>query len=506
MSGRSFLLMALVGFVVGWDFYSILPAIYFRAVLINQPGALNNTSINDVSVSETSGEAYGWTVASFPIMAFIFSGFFGAFTDKIGPKICLVVGLLLMVGGNIIFMIDIQKNWIAILGRAVTGLGSACRVTCLTTLSKWYAGPERGVKIGQWYAFNIVAMTVGPAVAAAISSASLWKITPEALPALINALLELAVLLLVAIYGVDKDEAPIAENILHEGCDDVDESHVSPRSPNAVFSSNAFDEHATHETFNSVASFARLFEDEESTPLQRSPRNPPSSKEELQTSLQEAPPGGSLNAPQRGPVKEGWPHGLTLLLVANFTFTLSITTFEAMLMPLLHKRFESSKLVGNLTIAGIGVVVLFSSIASGAMNKFKVPPHKVMITGAWIFFFGVVCSYGYPNVSFSGGIALETVAAILVAAGFTFAFVKTTDLFARIIVGTNNPVMLNKMGALMGILSMLASLSRAIGPLVTGYGLSASINVIVFILGAVLLLTAAMLAVGHRHLEVELLW
>jgi hypothetical protein len=169
------------------------------------------------------------------------------------------------------------------------------------------------------------------------------------------------------------------------------------------------------------------------------------------------------------------------MLIANFVMICAVTTFEAMLTPLLHQRFTGSRLLANLTFAGIGLCVVIASVGAGVAQRCGAKPFPVMLLGVALFLAGMIISLDF-NVSDHVAVALETIAILLCSVGFTIAYVKTTEVYARIIVSNG---MLPKMGGLMALLSMLGSFGRVIGPLTTGYGLMYDENLIIYLSVAV---------------------
>lgn len=447
VSKRGFVLLALVSFACNWDFYAIIPSIFQRVVLANQ-GLGNCTSVNDVDLTASSGELYGWTIGAFPIAALIFSVVFGIANDKVGTRAATSIGMLLMAAGNAVFIVRGQTIPTAIAGRALTGAGSACRVACLAAISKAFQGPERGAKIGMWFAAGIVSMVMGPMVAASIATSSFWEISSETIVAFVSGTLELLIAVAIIACGITQDssyqEAPLNVDDNEYGTND-EPSHV----------------HHSHQ----------VFEENESA-VTATPKH-------LESST-------------------GLPTGLKVLMFANFIFTLCITTFEATLVPMLQSRFKSSKTVQSLTFGGIGLCVFISSGLTRALEMKGLSKWGIIFAGAVIFMIGTVASVDFP-VPQGASIAIEVISCIFCASGFTFAAVKIPDLFAGLIIAEGE-TLLPKMGQLMGLLSMGGSFARAIGPIALGYGLHLSINIIIIAIAALLGVLSIILGVLRQSM------
>jgi len=449
------LLLGLVSFLVNWDFYSQMPAIYYRALVMENGGLNNSTSAHELAATRTTGVVYGWAVASFPIAALLLSFPFGAASDLLGTRISLVIGMFGMALGNATYILPYSSLTLMMTGRAVTGAGSACRVVCLTALSRWFDGEARGAKIGQWYAVGMISMIFGPAVAAPLSQANFGALTGQTTAAALCLVLEGLLGILIAVVGINP---PTADTVGSGASPKPTEGTTIQKQPEEdKHAETVYNDLPSSHHFLSATRLAEVNTEEEQL-------------------LQPKPP-----VTEAAP----FPKGVLVLLVYNLLLMLGVTTFEATLTPLLHSRFSGSQLLASLTFAAVGVIAFSAAGISGALEKCKFRPFSIIAGGTFIFVAGSTLSYDY-GLSEAASIALEVVAVILCSAGFTAAYVKVPALFAKLIVVCGSPVLKMKIGMLMGLLSIGTSVSRVIGPLFLGYGLHISTNFVVLFLVGVL--------------------
>jgi Na+/melibiose symporter-like transporter len=186
-----------------------------------------------------------------------------------------------------------------------------------------------------------------------------------------------------------------------------------------------------------------------------------------------------------------------------------ISSFETVVVPLFGDRFKSPAWVSGLVFAGIGFVVLISAIVSGVLNEgLKWSERKVESIGLFLFVIGCALSYDYPSTSTGLLLFLEISSTILVSAGFTIAFCMQPSLFSKLIINTDHGALQKKMGYYMSWLSMAGSAAKISGPLIVGYGLTASkdvgtsVNILITIIIGCAVLCAILFAVGWSGLIV----
>ena len=511
--GRAFVVLCVVSFVVQWDFYCNMPTIFYRIVSLLQPDDLaeHGDNASDVQMKPASGVWYGWVISAFPIASLVLSLPMGVLSDKLGARVTVFVALLMMVAGNVIYILPIRSTWTLIGGRALAGAGSACRVACLAWVSKMYDGATRGARIGQWYSFGIIGMVIGPAAAATFDKVHFWWIHYDTAGAAISLVLE-AILALVVLFqgalgagsapppplpppssGISPPEKQQAKNAENTPLLKDEKAASSKRFSTATDASDRKSgvKSSSHAFSNDRFSQPNL--QEPSQPLLRDETSPP----KRNTDQREETP-VPIPQPQGPPAgKKGkLPRGLPILVILNFIFVLCITTFEATLVPLLHDRFNgtvySTPLASNLMFVGIGVFVFFTAIVAGALGKCGVKNWSVMTIGSILFLLGGIGSYNFVhNIPIVPLLVIQAVSAVFCACGFTAAYVKCPDTFTGLIISTGDMSLIMKIGGLLGMLTVGGGLARAVGPLILGYGLHFGTNVVV---GAICgLLTIALL-------------
>jgi MFS family permease len=478
------IILSLISFAANWDFYAILPSIYFRVTTsLPEPRAPHN-STGPPPISSAAAATYGWTVACFPLAALAFSFPAGAMTDIAGARTTLLIGLMLMVMGNVLYMINHDGLALPIAGRIVAGIGSAVRTTCLAYLSRAYTGPERGAKIGQWYGIGMIGMVAGPALAASLSKvdATSLKLHAESMPAVTSALVELTGAILVAYFGI-----PDPGELSKANAAAAAEQHSEPQSE------------APH-VAEAPAAAASPGKDSRTNGRSNLDFELPTSSRHLQSPEDTVPVLGS-DEPQRSgganykaiddghatqqPPSVTVPPWIWFLMLANFILTLAVTAFEAVLTPIIHQRFDGPRWVANLVFLGIGVVVIISSVVQGVLARCVKGP-TIIISGTLLFVAGAVASYDYSGLPHSAMVALEVFSVLLCCGGFTVAFVKIPDEYAKTIVRVSGGALLPKIGMFMALLSMGASLARAAGPIALGYTLNAGQSVVAASIAGVL--------------------
>jgi MFS family permease len=506
-------LLGLVSFAVQWDFYCILPSIYYRVININQ-GLGNHTDISDVAITDSSGAIYGWSVAAYPIAGLIFSFPFGALNDKAGPRIALSIGMFLMVVGNALYIAPIDSIALIVAGRAVAGMGSACRVGCLAVLAQRYKGPERGQKIGQWYAFGILGMLLGPALASPLTTVSIGDVEGDSMPAALSGLLELIVWLLMMIFGPRphdladrpdevnrlipeknssaKQEAPVPTKT-HSLLGDFSTDGQTDGQQQSRPYFRGIDENAFPTAGSAHALDADEVASNHSTSLNFIP------KEGAGDVVADDDPDPADSAPL--------PRGIWVLIAVNTIVVFCVTTFEATLVPLIHSRLSEGNILkspaaASIIFAFIGLFVLLSSILAGILTR-CVTGWAVMMMGTIMFIAGTALSIEVPNEGEVWKLLSEIGSILFCTMGFTFTYVKIPELFAGLIISTGNFAFLMKLGQLMGLLQIGGGIARAAGPIVLGYGLRASTNVVVGIIGGFLVLNTLILAITRSKLLVR---
>ena len=106
-----------------------------------------------------------FTVASFPI---------GALTDKIGPKVVLVCGLVLY-GAAILLFAFIRVTWLFFAVRAVEGVGAAAISVATETMIGLLSEPDERAKRMSYYALSVgIGWAAGP-----LAGTLLFGISPQ---------------------------------------------------------------------------------------------------------------------------------------------------------------------------------------------------------------------------------------------------------------------------------------------------------------------------------------
>jgi MFS family permease len=396
--------------------------------------------------ANSTPEVYGWVGASFAIAAVFGSLLFGAWADKRGAREPLFVGQFIMIIGDVMTYLRLNAWWNILGGRIISGFASGSRTCCLWYLAKTTTGAKRGKMIGNWYACGMLGMILAPAMAA-ISGVFP---TPES----------------GSIFSINAYNAPgLSSLLLH-------------------FVAVYIVHHFVH---NAPA------EEQTTALLESGDQN----EEDASSTL--ASPSSS----------SGPPMGCYILVLCNYFMNTGISSFETVVVPLFGDRFKSPAWVSGLVFAGIGFVVLISAIVSGVLNEgLKWSERKVESIGLFLFVIGCALSYDYPSTSTGLLLFLEISSTILVSAGFTIAFCMQPSLFSKLIINTDHGALLPKMGYYMSWLSMAGSAAKISGPLIVGYGLTASkdvgtsVNILITIIIGCAVLCAILFAVGWSGLIV----
>ncbi len=522
---RTHLLLGLFSFAVQWDYYSLIASAFVRVAHV-QIGEDANPD------SESQFILYGWVLASFAIAALVCAPVSGFLSDRLGTRPTLCGGLALMVTGNILYVLNLEHGAYLVVARVISGVGASTRVACLALIAKLNEGASRGEKIGQWYAFGILAMLLGPALGSALVLLDV-KVSPLLIidggtaPALASCVIELVALVLILVLGVGYDSPPEVDANVGETRALLDPASESS-SVNTGYGSDASDGSTNFTTgFNS--------EDESHAVTERVYRS--SFKEHAGSARSSFRETGSARSSFRGSsfisntgVDAGLavdadggrdgnllpastpgkmcpiPTGLYVLLLAQFALVFSISTFEALLVPLLTSRFGSSIAVVNLALAGVGILVLISSMLGALLQKkFGLSAGQVIVIGVVLFLGGAIFSGDYSALDPSAGVLIlfEVLSMIGCACGFTLAFVSVSDLYATIIIASDETRLIGRIGILMAFLSNAASLARVAGPLVLGYGLTFGENIIVGVISGTLVTVLVSLLVGWRWVRIR---
>ena len=444
--GWSHTILGFVSFVLQFDYYCIASTAYYRVVEI----------AGDERPTPATNEYYGWIASAFAIAALVGAPIFGAWSDRRGAKEAVVVGCLLMAVGNVVYFLRLQELHWLLIARIISGLGSASRVACLGYISKTTEGSTRGAKIGKFYQYGFLGMVLGPALGSAFSAlkyepVKLLSFGPQNSPALISFVFDI-----IICFIIGRSLKPISAELL-----------------------------------------------------------------DLQKNNAEI--GKSEDIVVR---KSSLPCGNYVLIFTQFALMLCISTFETLVIPMLSKRFDWGQQDGTLILMAIGLLIIpFNALAVCLKGpRCNCRDHVVAFLGVSLFLFGILFSLDWNpllsgcsllNVSqvpphcprditvFSDAenIAFEFVSTFFVALGFTFAFVTLPGLFVHIIITKGGEHMIPKIGKYMALLSIAGSVAKVYGPLIIGYGLRFTSNLLVLSIGGMVALVIITWLATWRNLH-----
>lgn len=477
---RCYRVLGFISLVFQFDYYVVTSTAFYRVSEVQGE--------DPDSPSANTLVRYGWIAASFALAAIVGAPIFGLWSDKRGTKEALVVGTLCMAIGNVLYCLNWDNLWLLQVARIVSGMGSACRVACLGYISKSCEGATRGQKISTFYSWGMLGMVVGPAAGALFSqlprlspgNGQLFTFGPGNAPALASLALDLIAIVLVLRYflplsGIQKETLQTASS----------QRYLEPGR-----------ERSRRSSMRSVVA-----SDVDGAELS-----------EVDLSRLSVLPASNF-----------------ALIFTQFVMVLSVSTFETLVVPLLAKRFKWGQAEGSLILMGVGVMVLVSAVIATIIRKKGASMRSVEGVGLILFLIGVCFSFDFNQIaahcslldandpcnmvpmpinSTAGEVfsipvmmSFEFISCIFVSLGFTFAFVTTPGLFVHLAVESVGAEILPFIGGHMASLSIAASVAKIFGPLIIGYGLSFTANLMVLALAVLISLVVILWASCWKRLK-----
>ena len=124
---------AIIGWIMASFFY------FYEVILRVSPSVMTEQLMEYFQISATS---LGWLSTSYYMSYFILQIPCGMIVDKYGPRRVITISSLICVAGTVIFCTQ-QNFFLAMFGRMMIGVGSACAfISCLKLATDWFA-PHR---------------------------------------------------------------------------------------------------------------------------------------------------------------------------------------------------------------------------------------------------------------------------------------------------------------------------------------------------------------------------
>ena len=139
---------------------ALLDSIGFGIILPVMPGLLMEISGEDLSASAVYG---GWLLFAFAIMQFLSMPVIGNLSDAYGRKKILLVSLTVL-AINYFIMGIAESLWLLLLGRIISGIGSATFSTCNAYIADMTTPEERAQFFGMTGAAFGTGFVLGPVI------------------------------------------------------------------------------------------------------------------------------------------------------------------------------------------------------------------------------------------------------------------------------------------------------------------------------------------------------
>ncbi len=136
-----------------------------------------------------SEDTFGWLMATYSIMQFIFAPIWGKLSDKVGRKPILLIGLSGYIASFILFAFA-SKLWVLFVARVLAGiLSSATLPTAMAIVADQTTEEQRGKAMGMLGAGIGLGFIFGPAIGGVLSNIQWLNLPSLATPFLFTAIL-----------------------------------------------------------------------------------------------------------------------------------------------------------------------------------------------------------------------------------------------------------------------------------------------------------------------------
>lgn len=334
----------------------------------------------------------------------------GALSDRFAPKPIIILLCLVLIGGNIIYVLAWSSGAI-IAARVIAGVGASATAPALNWLTSVTQPQERAGAIGSFWIFGVIGMMIAPGMAVVFSYIPDILLVLRAPGYFVIATSGVCVLLYLFLFRDVSKEVGIA-----------------------------------------------------------------------------MPPSTGSWAPV--------PWGARLMFPSYFIYGFSIIAYETSFVPVTAERLGFLPDDTGYFFIGIGATVMITLIVVRFLGR-CIQDRTLILIGSVLMMAGMIAGIRFADLSIPQYLALMIVDAFLVTVGYSFAVALIPTIFLRVL--ANHP----RRGLLIGLLQSVMSLSRCLGPLWAGYGLSLGENPMFFGLIGLMVVNIIILIIAHRCLGRE---